>query len=127
MRKKNINKLFGEEKETAEVCARLSDSNYEGSLALAPNATFLEKSKYEICQRILAYQQSKKISVEKLAQKIQLSIPETKELLFCQIHKFTADRLITYAERLNIPLQVIEVSFSRKRVGGGFSKRTLHN
>jgi len=91
-----------------EIIKKLSDPNHEGNLALTPYSTPLEKAKYELCQSVLAYKQDKKISTEKLAQKIQLSIAETKELLLGHIHKFTFDRLITYVTNLGINLQITE-------------------
>jgi predicted XRE-type DNA-binding protein len=91
-----------------EIIKKLSDPNHEGNLALTPDSTPLEKVKYELCQSVLAYKQDKKVSTEKLAQKIRLSIAETKELLLGHIHKFTFDRLITYVTSLGINLQITE-------------------
>lgn len=107
-----------------EIIRKLSDPNHEGNFALDPNASPLEKSKYELCQSILAYKQNKKVSTEKLAEKIKLSIPETKELLFCHINNFTMDRLITYATNLGINLQIKEAkntSLSANRISQNIS------
>src|SRR3954453_14638773 len=97
MKKRNNSIKFPNDQ---EIIKKLSDPNHEGNLALTPDATPLEKAKYELCQSILAYKQDKKVSTEKVAQKIQLSIPETKELFLGHIHKFTFDRLITYVTNL---------------------------
>src|SRR6185436_100052 len=106
MKKRNINKLFGEEKEIKEICDKLSNPNFSGGSSFLPkNASLLEQSKYNLCQKILAYQQKKKLTTKKIAQQIQLTTPETEDILHCHIDKFTLDRLMDYAERLAIPLQ----------------------
>jgi|SRR2546430_5620109 len=116
MIKKNFNNLFGKETEIEEICHRLSDPNYQGgSVALSKNASLLEQAKYNLCQVILTYKLRKKLGIEKLAQQIRLSVPETEDILHCRIDKFTLDRLMDYAELLAIPLQ-IQSKFSRSNL-----------
>jgi len=50
---------------------------------LPENATSLEKAKYELCEKILGYQEDNKLSDEILAQRIGLSKDETLQILFC--------------------------------------------
>lgn len=108
MKKKINNYPFLAEKELKKVREELSDPNYSRiNFVLEDNASFLDKTKYEVCQSIARQKRKKKLSLEKTAQQIQLSIPETEEILFSHIHQFTLDRLFSYAEKLNIPLQVI--------------------
>ena len=86
---------------------RIEDPNYQGgSWALPENATPLEKSKYELCKKMIIYKREKKLTTEKIAQKISLSLAETEDILFCCIEKFTLDRLIIYASRLFSPSQI---------------------
>ena|ERR1044072_8805867 len=93
-----------------EIIAELSDPNYEGgSLALPENPTSLEVAKYKICQSIVAYALNKKFSLEKLAQQVQLSKAETKRMLNYRIDEFTLDRLIVYASKLGIEIQILPV------------------
>ena len=56
-------------KETREeVIKRLSDPNYEGgNYALPENASELEKSKYEICQKLAHYKRINELSLKDLA------------------------------------------------------------
>ena len=79
-----------------------SGVNYD----LPENPTPLERAKFDICQNILAYQQDNNLSDEQLAKKINLTVPELEEVLFCQIEKFTLDCLMTYANSLFSPKQV---------------------
>src|SRR3954466_11990501 len=81
-------------------------NNQEVNYDLPENPTPLQVAKFDICQRILAYQQDNNLSDEELAEKINLSIPEMEEVLFCQIEKFTLDRLMTYANNLFNPSQI---------------------
>src|SRR5438270_9580408 len=78
------------------------------NIGLFPNATPLEKNKYEICQKILAYKQDNKLTTERIAKSIQLTTPETEDIFFGRINKFTLDRLMAYATSLGIILQIKE-------------------
>ena len=107
MKRKLNNNIFPPEKELKRVREKLSDPNFEGgSLALPKNASLLEQTKYNLCEKILGYKQKHKLTCQKLAKQIQLSIPETEDILHYRITKFTLDRLISYAERLTLSLQI---------------------
>ncbi|MCE8162863.1 MAG: hypothetical protein I3273_01145 [Candidatus Moeniiplasma glomeromycotorum] len=83
-------------------------NNQEVNYDLPENPTPLQVVKFDICQNILACQQDNNLSDEELLEKINcdLSIPELEEILFCQIDKFTLDRLMTYVNHLFNPSQV---------------------
>lgn len=89
-----------------EILTKMKHPDYEGNLILSSDASTLEKAKYKICKKILGYKQDNNLTAEELAQRINLSVPEMKELLFCHIHKFTMDRLLSYASSLFGPLEV---------------------
>ena|SRR5688572_16944074 len=81
----------------------IESPEYDGadaSWGLPENPTTLEKMKYEICEKILAYQQDNSLSDKEIATKINLTVSETRDILYCHIDYFTLDRLITYASRL---------------------------
>jgi predicted XRE-type DNA-binding protein len=81
---------------------KVEDPNYQREInrALPPHATSLQVAKYQLCKQMLIYQQEKKLSDEEIAKKIKLSVAEVEDILFCEIEKFTLDRLVDYAERL---------------------------
>ena len=81
-------------------------NNQEVNYDLPENPTPLQVAKFDSCQRILAYQQDNDLSDEELAERVNLSIPKLEEVLFCQIEKFTLDRLMTYANSLFTPAQI---------------------
>ena len=107
---KEINKknLINSEQKFEQVLQELENPNYigEGFWSLPENPTTLEKSKYEICQKILAYQQKNKLTDKEIAQRINLTTGETEDILFCRTDYFTLDRLITYANELFEPLEM---------------------
>lgn len=101
--KKELNKKVTktDKEEFAEYIKQLESPNYQGgSWSLPENATPLEKSKYEVCREILLYQRKSKISDEKLAKQMELTLPETEDILYYRITHFTLDRLLTYANKL---------------------------
>lgn len=76
------------------------------NIVLPENAGFLEKIKYEIAQKILAYQQDNKLTYEETVQKIGLTLFQTIEILRGNVAVFSLDSLISYVKHLNLPLQV---------------------
>ncbi|WP_147410111.1 hypothetical protein [endosymbiont GvMRE of Glomus versiforme] len=52
---------------------------------------------------------------EQVAEKIQLSKAETEDILFCEIERFTLDRLTDYASKLFAPCE-IEINIKEKKV-----------
>ena len=98
---------------------RVEDPNYQGgSWALAENATTVEKTKYEICEKVVKYKRDKELTADKLAKKMQLSKAETEDILYCRIDYLTLDRLLSYTDKLFAPSQlkiVVEEPTRRKR------------
>src|SRR3954471_13283889 len=81
---------------------KAEDPNYQREInrSLPENPTSLQVAKYKLCKKILGYKLDNKLTREQVANKIGLSKAETEDILFCEIEKFTLDRLITYAEKL---------------------------
>jgi len=107
-----------DKEEFAEYIKQLESPNYQGgSWHLPENATPLEKSKYEVCHEILVYQRKNKISDEKLAKQIELTLAETEDILYYRITHFTLDRLLTYANKLfkSEPLMLGIIKNNRER------------
>lgn len=98
---KNNNSVKTDKEEFSEYIKQLENPNYQGgSWSLPENPTPLEKSKYEVCREILIYQRKNKISDEKLAKQMELTLPETEDILYYRITHFTLDRLLIYANKL---------------------------
>ena len=103
-----------EKKEFEKYLERVEDPNYQGgSWALSPNASPLEKSKYELCKKMIVYKREKKLTTEKLAQKIQLSKAETEDILHYRTDYFTLDRLMNYTSKL-FPTNEVKITLVEK-------------
>lgn len=91
-----------EKQKFKEFLKKVEDPNYQREInrALPLNANSLQIAKYKLCKQMLVYQQENKLSDEEIAKKIKLSVAEVEDILFCEIEKFTLDRLVEYAERL---------------------------
>ena len=87
---------FPNEKELKEI--RRLVSRTKGSQGLSPEATPLDRAKYDVCGQLLVYMKKKKISQRELA--ALLDAPETRisEIIHYRIEKFTLDRLIAYLQ-----------------------------
>ena len=98
---------------------RIEDPNYQGgSWALPANPTLLEKTKYELCQKVLTYHLDQDLTTEETAKKMQLSKAETEDILHCRLDYFTLDRLTTHADKLFSPAQTkitVELKPNHKR------------
>jgi len=102
-----MNKNLKKEKPFKEVLAEIEDPNYQGgSWALPENATPLEKAKYELCEKILGYQEDNNLSDQQLRKTTGLSQEKLEDILFTRIEKVNSDELINVASKLFAPCEV---------------------
>src|SRR5436190_6384714 len=96
-----------EKQKFKEFLKKVEDPNYQREInrALPPNATSLQVVKYKVCKKILGYELDNKLTCEQVAERMGISKAEVEDILFCEIEKFTLDRLITYAGQLFAPCQ----------------------
>jgi hypothetical protein len=100
-------KSNNQKKPFKEYLAEIEDPNYQGgSWALPENPTPLEKAKYELCEKILGYQEDNNLSDKELRQKTGLSQDKLEDILFTRIEKVNSDELINVASKLFAPCQV---------------------
>ena len=96
-----------EEKEFNKLLEKLEDPNYQGgAYSLPANPTPLEKSKYELCQKILGYQEDNNLSDQQLRKTTGLSQEKLEDILFTRIEKVNSDELINAASKLFAPCEV---------------------
>src|SRR5437763_14304806 len=91
--KKNTNNnkkpIFPNEAEIERVTKYFSDPNCkEINIGLMPNASELDKAKYDICQSISHYKRENKLTHSELAKKIKISKEKTDDILFGRISNF---------------------------------------
>lgn len=91
-----------------EFLKKVEDPNYQREInrSLPENPTSLQVAKYKLCKQMLVYQRENKLSDEEISKRVKLSVAEVEDILFCEIEKFTLDRLVEYAERLFSPIGV---------------------
>jgi len=103
--KKEFN--FPPEEEMEKVIKRFSDPNYNRvNIGLMPDASELDKTKYNICQSISRYKRVNKLTPGELAKKVGISKEKTDHILFGRITNFNLDELVSYTEKLNGHLQL---------------------
>jgi hypothetical protein len=78
----------------------------QGSWACPENPTPSEKAKYELCEKILGYQEDNNLSDEIMTRKLHLSQTELEDILFCRISKFNLDYLMNVASKLFLPDEI---------------------
>ena len=111
---KKVKSKLSEKEQFKKFLERVEDPNYQGgSWALPTNATPLQKSKHELCKKVIVYKRDKKITTEKLAQKVQLSKAETEDILHYRTDYFTLDRLMGYASKL-FPTNEVKITLVEK-------------
>ena len=94
--------VFPPEEELERVIKYFSDPNCkEINQGLMPNASELDKAKYDICQSISRYKRINKLTPAELARKLGINQAETDDILFGRIAELSFEELASYAEKLN--------------------------
>ena len=79
-----------------------------------PNASELDKAKYDICQSISRYKRINKLTPSELAKKIRISKEKTDDILFGRISNFNFEELVSYTEKLKGHLEV-KINYDGKK------------
>jgi len=95
---------FPTKKELAKVLVQLEKA--EGSLSLAEDASALERFRFDICQRFVAYKLTNKINQKELAKVLGIDEPKVSKILRYRIEEFSTDRLIDLYSKLNPNLEL---------------------
>jgi predicted XRE-type DNA-binding protein len=78
----------------------------EGTLALKPDATPLEKFRFDLCQKFIKYKKTHKLNQKALAQALSIDEPKMSKILHHRIDEFSTDRLIDLYSRLDPDLKL---------------------
>jgi hypothetical protein len=94
-------------KEIDSILKRMRQPGYRRiNKGLNPDATPIEKAKYEICQNILRYKRENSLDEKELTKKIKIKPGKLDYLLFYHIEHFTLDELVLYASEVFSPFQI---------------------
>jgi len=100
-------KFFSKKEEFKKLLQEIENPDYQGgSWDLPENPTPLEKAKYDLCEKILGYQEDNNLTDQELRQKTNLSQTKLEDILFTRIEKVNSDELINAASKLFAPCQV---------------------
>lgn len=115
--KESLNKksTFPNEEEIERITKHFSDPNCkEINIGLSPDATELDKAKYDICQSISRYKRLNKLTPSELAKKIRISEEKTDDILFGRISNFNFEELVSFTEKLKGHLEV-KINYDDKK------------
>ena len=73
----------------------------KGAGLLPPGASSLDKTKYDLCRRLLVYMRENDLSQRELAKKLGVVESRVSEILRYRIQKVTLDRLVKYHQTLD--------------------------
>jgi predicted XRE-type DNA-binding protein len=90
---------FPKREEIKRVLKKLE--NAEGTLALPENPTSLQKFRWDIQQKFVAYILEKGISQRKLAEILEIDEGKVSKILHHRLDEFSTDRLIMLYEKLD--------------------------
>jgi predicted XRE-type DNA-binding protein len=103
----NKKPAFPNEAEIERITKYFSDPNCkEINTGLMPNASELDKAKYNICQSISHYKRENKLTPSELAKKIKISKEKTDDILFGRISNFNFEELASFTEKLKGHLEI---------------------
>lgn len=95
---------FPKKREIQEALKKLEQK--EGTLALSPNATPLEKFRYGICQKFLTYKYEHNLTQRELAKMLEIDDAKMSKILHHRIKEFSTDRLINLYLKINPNIEI---------------------
>ena len=95
---------FPNKKEIKKVLKKLE--KVDGTVLLSPNATVLEKFRFDLCQKFLRYKIKNDLTQKQMA--LELGIDEAKmsKILHHRIKEFSTDRLISLYSKIDPHLKL---------------------
>src|ERR1700722_14167384 len=73
----------------------------EGTLMLSPDASPLEKLRWDLCQKFLKYKTDHDLTQDQLAETLGIDKAKISKILRHRIDEFSTDRLISLYQQLN--------------------------
>lgn len=98
---------FPSEKELKVIRRKMA--KVKGSQGLPPEASPLDRAKYDVCEQILIYMKKHKLSQRQLATILETTETRISEIVHFRISKFTLDRLISFLQMLR-PMLTLNVA-----------------
>lgn len=86
--------------------ARTKLKKAEGTQMLAPNASPLEKFRWDLCQKFIQYKQKHNLTQEEFAEVLGIDKSKVSKILRHRIKEFSTDRLVVLYQKLNPKLRI---------------------
>ena len=115
MVKNNNHSVFPPQEEFERVVKRAQKSDKKTNIGLSPNASPIEKAKYDFCQTIARYRRENNLTEKTVAQRLGITLPRLDSILYSHIDKFTLDELASYVNNLHIPFELKFVDYGREK------------
>jgi predicted XRE-type DNA-binding protein len=81
-------------------------SKKQGTLVISPNASKLEKFRWDLCQKFVNFKIKSNLSQKEIAELIGIDEAKISKILRHRIDSFSTDRLITLYEKLDSNLKL---------------------
>jgi predicted XRE-type DNA-binding protein len=78
----------------------------DGTLALNPNATPLEKFRWDLCQKFIKFKKANGHNQKQLASLLEVDEAKVSKILHHRIDEFSTDRLIALYSKLDPELKL---------------------
>ena len=89
---------FPDEKTLKRMRAKLDKVG--GTLMISPNATPLQKLRWDLCQKFVRYTREHDLTQDQLAELLGVDKAKVSKILHHRIDEFSTDRLITLYQQL---------------------------
>lgn len=89
---------FPKEKELEKIRKKLEKA--EGSLVLSPNASPIEKLRYEICRQFVIYQREHNLKCKDLAKLVGVDESLMSKVLRYRNERFSTDKLVKMLSKI---------------------------
>ncbi len=78
----------------------------DGTIHISPDASSLDKFRWEICQKFIRYKREHGITQRELASLIQTDEGKVSKILHHRIDEFSTDRLIGFYQLINPDVKI---------------------
>ena len=116
MVKNNNRSVFPPQEEFERVIKRISKSEKRTNIGLHPNASSIEKAKYDFCQTLARYRRENNLMEKTFARQLGITLPRLDNILYSHIDELTLDELAGYVNSLHIPFELRFIDYGRKGV-----------
>ena len=78
----------------------------EGTLMISPDATPLERLRWDLCQKFIVYKRKNKLNQKQLSEKLGVDEAKMSKILRHRIEEFSTDRLMNLYQQLDPEIKI---------------------